>query len=131
MTPSLARRAFPALALAASLAACDNQITSPDPNLVLAPESEVEIYFASVADARIRITPGLSDAATGASIETELSRLDRHLRNREVGRVHSALQSLRNLIGQYAPASRVRDGAELSAIELVVDAVQRLLSEPT
>lgn len=125
------RRALPALVLAAGLVACDNRTTSPEPAVVLAPQAEVEIYFASVTDAGARIVPGLSDTRTGATIGAELSRLDRHLRDRDARRVRDALRSIRDLIAQYAPVSRAEDGADLSAIELVVDAVQRLLSEPT
>lgn len=130
MIRSSARRLFPILALAVSLAACDKGITTPEPILVLAPESETGVYFASVEDARIRISPNLSDTQAGAGIETELSRLDQHLRARDAGRVQNTLRSLRGMIGQYASALRAQDGADLSAIELVVDAVQRLLSEP-
>jgi len=130
MRSNRSQRPFAALLLAAGLSACDSHSTLPGPPPVLAPPPEVEVYLPSIADAGERITPGLSDTKTGAKIGAELTLLDRHLRQRDAARARNALQSLRDLIAQYAPAARVPDGAELSAIELVLDAAQSLLSEP-
>lgn len=123
-------RPLAVLLLAAGVAACDRQATLPGPPPVLAPAPEVHAYLPSVVDAGSRVVPGLSDTQTAGKIGAQLSLLDRLLVERDAARVRDALRTLRNLLSQYAPAARTADGAELSAIELVIEAVERLISEP-
>lgn len=125
-------RAAAVLPLMVGIASCDAGPTTPSgPPRVLAPAAQVQAFLPSVTDAVHRVAPGLSDAAVRGQIGAQLTALEQALQQRDVTRVQNAATSARNLLAHYNVALRAQDGPDLTVIELVLDGIDDLLTEPT
>jgi hypothetical protein len=117
-----------ALALATMVAGCDGSPTDSGRTGGLAPAEQVQAFLPAVVDAAERITPGLGNAQAAAVIGPQLLVLHDQLVRREAQQIPFTLSTLRGQLLAYGTTARYEDGAEITAIELVLDGVQRLLS---
>lgn len=108
---------------------CDGNATGPGQGQ-LAPAAEVEAFLPSVLDAAERVTAGLGNRSVGTAVAAELGVLQAQLVRRDAPGIRLSVGTIRTMLLSYGTTARVEDGAELSAIDLVLDGVLRLLSEP-
>lgn len=125
-------RAAAVLPLLVGVASCDAGPTTPStPPRVLAPAAQVQAFLPSVTDAVHRVAPGLSDTAVGTQIGVQLTAIEKALQQRDATSVQGAATSARNLLARYNATLRAQDGPDLTVLELVLDGIDDLLTEPT
>ena len=112
-----------AMVMAMSAAACSD-VTAPGRRM---DRDAVENILPAVTDARRRVASGIADVSVRQEMTVTLSDVEIALRADDVETVEKGLTSVANLMSSYgnrAPADR----AEVSAVYLVLMAVQRISS---
>ena len=112
-----------AILMAMSAAACSD-VTAPGRRM---DRDAVENILPAVTDARRRVASGIADVSVRQEMTVTLSDVEIALRADDVETVEKGLTSVANLMSSYgnrAPADR----AEVSAVYLVLMAVQRISS---
>lgn len=133
---------FPATLLGAvalatlTLAACsdgDGPATPPTPTPDLAaPAAVVETFLPLLFDEQQRVLSSLEDRATARELNERLDRLATLLRQRDAKAATSEVELLRAALRYYGPTLEIRtaDGAELGALEFVIDRSAALIGMP-
>jgi hypothetical protein len=129
------KRTFPrilAVAAALALAACNDGRGPTAGNGPMAPPAEVEAFLPAFLDEQERILPTLEDRRTAQELNDRLNRLFTYLSRRDAARATAEVGLLRAALRYYGPSTEVRiaDGAELGAIEIVLDRAAALLRIP-
>jgi len=120
------------VAVALGLAACDGRRGPTTSNGPMAPPAEVEAFLPAFLEEQERILPTLEDRRTAQELDDRLNRLFTFLKRRDAARATEEIGLLRAALRYYGPSTAVRiaDGAELGAIEIVLDRAAVLLRMP-
>ena len=129
------KRTFPRILVAAAalaLAACNDGRGPTAGNGPMAPPAEVEAFLPAFLEEQDRILPTLEDRRTAQELDDRLNRLFTFLKRRDAARATEEVGLLRAALRYYGPSVQVRtaDGAELGAIEIVLDRAADLLRMP-
>jgi hypothetical protein len=123
-----ARRAFILVTAMMALAACGESATAPS-------QSSIDRVAAArvvpaVTDARIRITLGIENTVVRDRVRHDLTELESALSNGDGDKARFHLRILGTVTADYRAqqASITTDGAEISAIELMMIAVTRAIN---
>lgn len=98
----------------------------------MAPPAQVEEFLPAFLDEQERILPTLEDRRTAQELDDRLDRLVTFLRRRDAIRATEEVGLIRAALVYYGPSTNVRiaDGAELGAIEILMDRAAVLLGMP-
>jgi hypothetical protein len=99
---------------------------------LMASADELAGFLAALEDALTRELPGLGSEAAARQIETGLHELTTALATNQRSAATQAVRSARSAVGAYrtAPHDVAAELATLDAIELVLERVETLVSEP-
>jgi hypothetical protein len=123
------KRTILVFAAALALAACSDRRGPTVGNGPMAPPAEVESFLPAFLEEQERILPVLEDRRTAQELDDRLNRLFTFLKRRDAARAAEEVGLIRAALRYYGPSTAVRiaDGAELGAIEIVVDRAAELL----
>jgi hypothetical protein len=118
-----------AAALMLSAAACNDKGPTRPVRDPMAPPGQVEAFLPAFLDEQERILPALEDRRTARELNDRLDRLVTFLKRRDANRAIEEVNLTRAALRYYGPSVDVRtaDGAELGAIEVLMDRASELL----
>jgi hypothetical protein len=118
-----------ATALMLSSAACNDKGPTRPGRDPMAPPGQVEAFLPAFLEEQERILPTLEDRRTAQELDDRLNRLVTFLKRRDANRAIQEVNLTRAALRYYGPSIDVRtaDGAELGAIEILIDRCSVLL----
>jgi hypothetical protein len=112
-----------------ALTACgESSVTGPTRSMN---HDEVTRVMPAITDARVRLSKGIKDIATRQQLIVDMSNLEFALRSDDVVAARQVLASVNKNLETYRSTVINQDGADMSAMKVMLDLVTPLVSNGT